>query len=212
MKISFARAALAAGLLVGAAAAHADTVTLTDYTYAPATAVTVGAPSYSGGAGQFSGFLNGASFTTYCTELTQDLFFGETYTDYSVVDGVTAWGAAKATMLGQLLTAVAQQSYVSNADKSAVIQAAIWEIIYESSGSYGFGSGTFTATSTAPLGDINWAGFAGAPSLYKVDQLHSEGHQDLLVITAVPEPSTYALMLAGLAGIGFVARRRTQQR
>ncbi|HZT55238.1 MAG TPA: PEP-CTERM sorting domain-containing protein [Burkholderiaceae bacterium] len=32
------------------------------------------------------------------------------------------------------------------------------------------------------------------------------------MITAVPEPSTYALMLAGLAGIGFVARRRTQQR
>ncbi|HWI12423.1 MAG TPA: PEP-CTERM sorting domain-containing protein [Burkholderiaceae bacterium] len=27
-------------------------------------------------------------------------------------------------------------------------------------------------------------------------------------IAAVPEPQTYALLLAGLAGIGFVARRR----
>jgi hypothetical protein len=29
-----------------------------------------------------------------------------------------------------------------------------------------------------------------------------------LAVAAVPEPETYALMLAGLAGIGAVARRR----
>lgn len=31
---------------------------------------------------------------------------------------------------------------------------------------------------------------------------------DNVSVTAVPEPSTYALMLAGLAGVGFLARRR----
>lgn len=32
----------------------------------------------------------------------------------------------------------------------------------------------------------------------------------LISISAVPEPETYAMMLAGLAGIGFVARRKKQ--
>jgi hypothetical protein len=35
------------------------------------------------------------------------------------------------------------------------------------------------------------------------------GARDGLNVTAVPEPETYALMLAGLGAIGFVARRRT---
>ena len=33
-------------------------------------------------------------------------------------------------------------------------------------------------------------------------------HLDSVSVTAVPEPETYALMLGGLAAIGFVARRR----
>ena len=31
---------------------------------------------------------------------------------------------------------------------------------------------------------------------------------DDVVLTSVPEASTYAMLLAGLAGLGFVARRR----
>jgi hypothetical protein len=37
---------------------------------------------------------------------------------------------------------------------------------------------------------------------------HYNGTLSGLTVSAVPEPGTYALMLAGLVGIGFVARRR----
>ncbi|MFN0184722.1 MAG: alkaline phosphatase PhoX, partial [Aquabacterium sp.] len=36
----------------------------------------------------------------------------------------------------------------------------------------------------------------------------ASGVDRMIEITAVPEPGTYALMLAGLAGVGLVARRR----
>jgi hypothetical protein len=49
---------------------------------------------------------------------------------------------------------------------------------------------------------------AGSYATNRLYTFSSETGQDL--VTAVPEPSTYALMLAGLAGIGFVARRRSK--
>lgn len=38
--------------------------------------------------------------------------------------------------------------------------------------------------------------------------LAQANYQGSLAVVAVPEPETYALMLAGLAAVGFVARRR----
>jgi len=38
-----------------------------------------------------------------------------------------------------------------------------------------------------------------------------DGHQDFILVSGVPEPQTYALMLAGLGAMAFVARRRRVQ-
>ena len=197
-----------------ASQAQAETVVINGFTFNPASSLNVSVPSYSGQAGQFTGTLDSNSFVTYCTDLSQELSFGVPMT-YSVVDGVTAWGATKSADLDRALSAFAAAGYPSNAATSAAAQAIVWEILFETGPSYDFNAGSFQATSPyAPtqsaLNSINWPGLPFEPITLHADQLYSREHQDLLVITQVPEPSTYALMFAGLAGIGFVARRRSR--
>ena len=45
-------------------------------------------------------------------------------------------------------------------------------------------------------------------SKYSVSGYVSPNKQDVIVFTAVPEPETYALMVAGLGLLGFAERRR----
>jgi hypothetical protein len=216
MKLNPFRTVLSLVLAGGSLAAQADTVNLSDFTFAPATSVSVGTPNYSGAAGQMSGLLNGNSFVTYCTDLLQSFSFNTLYTDYSVVNGVTAWGATKAGDLNKLISAAIAAAEPSTAARSAAIQAAVWEVLYETSGTYNFAAGTFLATSgdaatQTALNQLNWANVASATVTHTVDQLYSREHQDFLVTQAVPEPGTYAMMAAGLAMVGFIGRRRTRK-
>jgi hypothetical protein len=216
MRRSVVSSIAAACLTLAASYAHADDVLINGFTFNPAVAISVATPSYSGPAGQFTGLLNGASFTTYCTDLLQDFSFGTLYTDYTTVDGVAAWGAQKSTELDRAFSAFATYGAPASASTSAVAQAIIWEILYETSGTYDLTSGSFVATSAdaTAQGYFNnsasiFAIIAATPITVHASQLYSRSEQDFVVLTPVPEPSTYALMLAGLAGIGFVARRRT---
>lgn len=204
-----------AAALAVAAPAFADTVNLSGFTFTPATSVSVSSPNYSGLAGQFTGLLNGNSFVTYCTDLAQSFAFNTNYTDYTVVSGVSAWGAQRSLDLDRWISWNDQFAYPTDAAMSAAVQAAVWEILYETSGSYDLAGGTFVATSGDSatqtwMNSVNWAGLSSVNVTQHVDQLYSREHQDFLVMTAVPEPSTYALFAAGLAGIGFIARRRTR--
>ena len=216
MRRSVISSIAAASLALAASYAHAEDVLITGFTFNPAVTISVSSPDHTGVAGQFTGTLNGASFTTYCTDLAQSFLFGTPYTDYVVRDGATAWGAQKSSDLDHAFSAFAFYGAPASAETSAVAQAIVWEILYETSGTYDLHGGSFIATSanatTQGYFDTSAAAFAiiaGTAITVHADQLYSRSHQDFVVLTPVPEPSTYALMLAGLAGIGFVARRRT---
>lgn len=225
------------GVLALATPAHAIPVNMTDFVFgSPPAGVTMtgtsGSPSYDGAAGEFAGTLGDAaaasadpalrfglteaasttSFVAWCAELTQSFSFGVPY-DYTLVSGSSYFGAQRAGDLSRLFTAA--QGFVVNTATSSAMQAGIWEIIYEhGTGGYDLTGGTFSgtggdaATQTA-FGVVN--GFlknlGSYSASYQIDVLTNGVTQDFLVPT-IPEPETWAMLLAGLGAVGLLRRRR----
>lgn len=162
----------------------------------------------------------GKSFQAYCIEPSQP-------------NALTAFGAqpyAISSFSGtqaDLLQALYSSSFsaVQTPAQQAAFQLAIWEISFETTPSLNVtpNEGSFFAraanSSPAALDLANtlsaqansYLAVAQAyqgPSLYTLTKLTNASYQDLIVATPVPEPETYALLLAGLAVVGGVARRR----
>ena len=77
-------------------------------------------------------------------------------------------------------------------------------------GRHGFLSGTVLVEGY-PYGDDIWVEAGSGPSGYWTQSDRYSGRSGMtFLIGPVPEPSTYALMLAGLGLVAFVARRRRQ--
>lgn len=193
--------------------AMADTVNLSSWTngYADVSVHnSTDSHNYSGAAGGFSGTLNGNAFQTFCVDLYQTFNFGTTYTDYSAV----ALPGTVATDLGRLYTS--HLADITDGNSSAAFQLAAWEIMYETGGvGYhlsGANAGNFSEDGNATVRGLaqGYLDTLGASSAYSVQKLESPSSQDFILTSAVPEPSSYAMLGAGLGLLGFMARRKKQ--
>jgi len=159
------------------------------------------------------------SFLTYCVELSQGTNLPSTFTFEQTGDPF-AFTAAQENSLSRLFQAAGFQSGVAapgaadTTAKQVGLQLAVWDIM--SDGSVDFTHGAFRVK-TDNAGGVAYANslwsaaqaINAADVTYSVTKLYSRTSQDYVYV--VPEPSTYALMLAGIAGIGFIVRRRSRQ-
>jgi len=157
---------------------------------------------------------NGTSFLAYCIDPFQ-------YTSSAPLAYTSAalntLGDIKATAISNLYS----QSYAgtgSNSLNSSAFQLALWELAKDdgvlTTGVVHTTDSTEASVITAASSMINNAqhGVAGT-NHYSFSLYTNNNNQDFLVatlssVTPVPEPESYAMLLAGLGLIGFTARRR----
>ena len=160
-----------------------------------------------------------SSFDAMCVDPYQ--YSSSAFTNYTVANLDTA--SFSATVIGNISTG---QGFGRNAGlgpsaaadaNAGALQLALWEVIADSGA-----VNLYTGNVKAYIPDTNLAlrnatdnllsnyGSYSGPDLYNFTLYKSATNQDFLVATPVPEPETYALMLAGLGLIGLVARRRKQ--
>ena len=159
------------------------------------------------------------SFNTWCVDITHWLQTGTvTYTLGSATELTGVFGATRVSDLTKLVNE--QYSKVNDQTTSAAFQLATWAIMFgtaDQNGLFSLNSSTFSTSSGITGGAqaqdwLDHLGTAANTGNYKISYFYQPvpGSQNLIALTPVPEPETYAMLMAGLGLIGFVARRRKQ--
>ena len=208
------------GLAIAAASisATATTITVTGFSQPNPTTVRIVSATpltreyvYAGGFNTTNGVNN---FVSWCVDILQDTYLGQSVSDYTLVSAasVPQIGATRADALARLATMYLGQ--VQSGTSAGAFQLAVWEIVYENTGTaYNIASGNFSAWGANDASIAlaqTWLGNLGTTSSYTVNVWASPTHQDLAVFTSVPEPGTLGLLAIGLIGLGLGKRRKYQ--
>lgn len=212
---------VATGVLLSAAVignAHANSVQVSE--------IALGAGTYSGGlvipvqssaADFWTGFqeikvTNGAasnSFQAFCIDPFQ--WSSHTPTTYDQTTLSPTFSAATVTNITKLFN-FGYAGAVGNNLNAAAMQLALWEVANDdgnlSTGAVHKTGSTHAALVTQTNYLLSNYASASATSLYNFTFYKSAGQQDFVTVSAVPEPETYAMLLAGLGIMGAAVRRR----
>lgn len=207
----------AALLALTAVSAQADTLQVNfsylgpTYDYGPVLLTTPALPATSLTASPFlvTNLTTLGSFAAFCLEPFQPLSgssigvgdpsysSGPLSTPVNIAAIQTLYNRYYATALTDGLTA-------------AAFQFAVWELASDTGANLSSGANfAMPADPARTLGQQMLDGTAPqTAALYTLVQWSSLGSQDMIQAVPIPEPGTYALMLAGLVGVGAWARRR----
>ena len=218
------RSALATALVLGAQIVSAQALS---QDVGAGSVIKFSGPSLTGQAsGPFNGTVvsgagAGSSFASFCVEYKETF----SYNTNLYVQGVTtatanaaggSYGSSTSDPLSfqtaWLFTQYSNGAYGNTVAVNNAMQQAFWSLENEpGSPLNSLAQSYVTAANTAVNNGYASLGNVRVLNLYKDASYSSYAQDQLVMLAPVPEPETYAMLLAGLGVMGAVVRRRKQK-
>lgn len=210
------RAALASALVFGAQIVSAQALSANVGT---GSVIQLSQPSNA-----FSGTVTGGpgagtTFASFCLEkleyvsLNTNLYVGSVSTATASAPGTySSTSDPLSSQTAWLFTQYSNNLYGHTASVNASMQNAIWFLEGEiSQSALNTDSQALSYVNSANASSFSGLGNVRVLNLYSNSSFTSYAQDQLVMLAPVPEPETYAMLLAGLGVMGAVVRRRKQK-
>lgn len=149
-----------------------------------------------------------ATFYTYCVDIMHALSVPGVF---DVVPLSQLYTGTKATNINKILA----NTNATDATTAAAIQLALWEVAYETSGTFNVNSGAFNITGgdsgtarTLANTYLSNLGSWNVSSTQTAQLLYNKDIQSQVYLAPVPEPTTWAMLIVGFGVVGATMRIR----